>query len=138
MQEPDGHRSAKTDVNHRSGWIAKLAYVSQLARTVASLEAVSVPRQFAEIAYLYVTRSLGPLMYYEQALWQPQLNLRQKQNYLNQEQYLDKIDALNPPQYRKLSQHKLVEGFYPTSTDGSKTAEYSRLRLATLRRFRRL
>lgn len=109
MQEPDGQRTAKTDVSHRSGRMAKLAYVSQLARTVASREAVSVPRQFAEIAYLYVTRRLGPLMYYEQALWQSQLTLRQKQNYLNQEQYLERIEALNPPQYRKLSQHKLVE-----------------------------
>lgn len=109
MKEPDSHSSAEAGINHRSGRMAKLAYVSRLARTVAALEAVSVPRQFAEMVYLYVTRRLGPLLYYEQGLWQPQLSLRQKQNYLNEAQYRARIRALNPIQYQKFSQHKLVE-----------------------------
>lgn len=109
MKEPDSHSSARGGVSHLSGRMAKLAYVNHLARTIAARESVSVPRQFAEMAYLYLTRRLGPLLYYEQALWQPRLSLRQKQNYLNEAQYLARIQALNPPQYRKFSQHKLVE-----------------------------
>lgn len=109
MKESDGHSSAKAGISHLSGPMAKLAYVNQLARTIADREAVSVPRQFAEMAYLYVTRRLGPLLYYEQALWQPRLSLRQKQKYLNEAQYLARIQALNPPPYQKFSQHKLVE-----------------------------
>lgn len=109
MNEPDSDSPAKAGISHLSGRMAKLAYVNQLARTIAAREAVSVPRQFAEMAYLYITRRLGPLMYYEQALWQPRLSLRQKQNYLNQAQYMARIQTLNPPQYRKLSQHKLAE-----------------------------
>ncbi len=109
MKKPDSHGSAGDGINHLSGRMAKLTYVSHLARTVAARENVSVLRQFAEMAYLYFTRRLGPLLYYEQALWQPRLNLRQKQHYLNQAQYLEKVKALNPPQYQKFSQHKLVE-----------------------------
>lgn len=109
MKKPESQRPTGAGISHASGPMAKLAYVSHLARTIATREAVSMPRQFAEMAYLYVTRRLGPLMYYEQALWQPRLTLRQKQNYLNEAQYLARINELNPPQYQKFSQHKLVE-----------------------------
>lgn len=101
--------SSPASVNYRSGVIAKLRYMLQLAALVAQREGVGRLRQLREIIWLYSTRRLGPLLYYEQRLWRLELSMAQKQRFLNEAQYRRKIHALNPPLYQKLSQHKLVE-----------------------------
>ncbi len=80
-----------------------------LARGVADTENVGVITQFREMVYLYATRQLGPLLYFEARLWRRDLTMREKQRFLNEAQYKREIDRLNPPAYRKFSQHKLAE-----------------------------
>ncbi len=94
-------------VNYSSGVLAKLRYIFQLATIVAREEGISRLSQFGDMLWLYRSRRLGPLLYYEQQLWK--LPRAQQQRFFNEAQYRRKIQHLNPPMYQKLSQHKLVE-----------------------------
>ncbi len=89
--------------------LMKLRFILRCATNVAKNEQISVSRQFGEMAFLYLTRQLGPMLYYEARLWSRSYSMKQKMRFMNGEQYRHRISVLNPPNYRKLSQHKLVE-----------------------------
>lgn len=66
-------------------------------------------RQLAEMAALYVGRSIGP-GYYLQARWgRRALPWADKWEHVNRREYRQALARLNPVVYRKASQHKLVE-----------------------------
>lgn len=89
--------------------MGKLGEVFFLARKIKTEQGVSLFIQFCEIFYLYVSRGLGPLLYFEASLWQRDVSLAEKKRFMNAAQYRARIDQLNPKEYRKLSQHKLAE-----------------------------
>lgn len=123
--------------------MGKLGRVLSLARQIKTEQGVGLGTQFYEIFYLYVSRGLGPLLYFEASLWRRDLSLAEKKRFMNAAQYSARIDQLNPQEYRKFAQHKLAEkslltlmgfptpkfiGFY--SEDGGSDA--SGVSLATL------
>jgi len=66
-------------------------------------------RQLVEVALLYGLRGIGP-GYYVQARWgRRSIPFRDKWDHVNRREYRRFVDAINPPAYRKASQHKLVE-----------------------------
>lgn len=66
-------------------------------------------RQLAEMALLYVARSIGP-GYYKQARWgRRAVPWADKWEHVNRREYRRALARLNPVAYRKASQHKLVE-----------------------------
>lgn len=89
--------------------MGKLRQIVQLARRVRAEHGIGIASQFAQILYLYLSRRLGPILYYSAGLWRRDMTMRDKQGYLNGAQYQACIDRLNPLPYRKLSQHKLAE-----------------------------
>ncbi len=66
-------------------------------------------RQLLEMAALYLARRIGP-GYYLQARWgRASVPFADKWHHVNRSEYLRVIHALNPRDYQKVSQHKLVE-----------------------------
>jgi Sugar-transfer associated ATP-grasp len=73
------------------------------------LPQIPVWRQMLEMATLYFLRRIGP-NYYLQARWgRADLSFQHKWQHINRAQYRQLIFRLNPPAYRKISQHKLIE-----------------------------
>ncbi|MDX2465263.1 MAG: sugar-transfer associated ATP-grasp domain-containing protein [Porticoccus sp.] len=89
--------------------MGKLGKVLSLARQIKTEQGVCLVTQFYEIFYLYVSRGLGPLLYFEASLWRRDLSLAEKKRFMNAAQYSARIDQLNPREYRKFAQHKLAE-----------------------------
>lgn len=89
--------------------MGKIQQIIQYARGIRSEHGIGLFTQFAEILYLYISRRLGPRLYYSARLWRRDMPMRDKQDYLNGAQYQACLDRLNPVQYRKLYQHKLAE-----------------------------
>ena len=87
----------------------KLRFIHLTAKTIAEREGVSRLAQFAQLAFLYVTRQLGPMLYYEARIWSKGYSMKQKMRFMNSTQYRRRVAELNPPPYQKFSQHKLAE-----------------------------
>jgi hypothetical protein len=66
-------------------------------------------QQLFEMAYLYLFRGLPPSYYHSAGLWRKEIPWRDKKDHLNCREFTRRLDALNPHEYRKISQHKLVE-----------------------------
>ncbi|MBN7825054.1 sugar-transfer associated ATP-grasp domain-containing protein [Bowmanella dokdonensis] len=86
-----------------------MKFVNQASRRIQRENGISRWRQFTELGLLFVLRRLGPVMYYEARLWRPEYSLADKMAFFNGEQYLKRLNLLNPPAYRKFSQHKVAE-----------------------------
>lgn len=89
--------------------LKKLQFIYRAARSVESVEGVSRTLQLAQMAYLYLTRRLGPMLYYEAQLWSNRYTMQQKMRFMNSGQYRRRVAELNPPIYQKFSQHKVAE-----------------------------
>lgn len=89
--------------------MSKLIEIVCLARQIKSEQGIGLFIQFFEIIYLYLCRGLGPLLYFEASLWRRDISLTAKKRFMNATQYNARIDQLNPKEYRKFAQHKLVE-----------------------------
>lgn len=103
------------EVDYRTGILVKLTYISAMSREIARRENISRARILWEIFILYGTCRLGPLLYFEARLWRRDWSLRRKMGFMNAAQYRKRIAELNPPEYQKFSQHKLVEKSILTS-----------------------
>jgi uncharacterized protein (DUF2164 family) len=87
----------------------KIIHVIGLSRYIAKTENISVVRQYIEIMTLFITRQLGPVLYYEAQLWKKKFSMKQKMRFLNSAQYKKRINELNMPAYRKFTNDKLAE-----------------------------
>ena len=105
----EAKRQVPTPVSYKAGVFKKISYVIALSRYIAEQERINVFIQYSEILWLYVTRQLGPLLYYEVSLWKREVSLKDKMRYLNAAQYKKRINELNPELYRKFSNDKLAE-----------------------------
>lgn len=105
----EAKRQVPTPVSYKAGVFKKISYVIALSRYIAEQERINVFIQYSEILWLYVTRQLGPLLYYEVSLWKRDVSLKDKMRYLNAAQYKKRINELNPELYRKFSNDKLAE-----------------------------
>ncbi|KGJ96946.1 hypothetical protein GAB14E_1414 [Colwellia psychrerythraea] len=101
----------------------KVIYVIRLSRYISQRENISLLTLFLEMLVLYITKRLGPLLYFEARLWRKGLSLRKKMRYFNESQYKRRINELNPEAYRKFSNNKLVEKSILTLL-GIPTAEF--------------
>lgn len=86
-----------------------LRFIHRTAKTIAEKEGVSRPAQFAQMGFLYLTRRLGPMLYYEARIWSKHYSMKQKMRFMNSGQYRRRVAELNPTRYQKFSQHKLAE-----------------------------
>lgn len=66
-------------------------------------------RQVAEMAALRLLEGQGPGYYQLAAFWRRDVRLRDMRLHDGARAWARRVDALNPPQSRKFSQHKLVE-----------------------------
>lgn len=87
----------------------KMRFIHHAAGLVAAKEGVPRTTQYAQMAYLYLTRRLGPMLYYEARLWSPRYAMKQKMRFMNSEQFRRRVAELNPSAYQKFSQHKVAE-----------------------------
>jgi hypothetical protein len=75
----------------------------------ASAPQLPVWRQLIEMSLLYFFRRIGP-RYYMQGRWgRAEIPFRHKWQHINRTEYRRLIHRLNPQNYRKSSQHKLIE-----------------------------
>lgn len=92
--------------------MSALAFVrSWLERAHDQAEAGAWPvwRQALEAASLWATRGLGPNYYLAARFGRRHLSWRTKWRHMTPSEYRAVVDRLNPPAYRKASQHKVLE-----------------------------
>jgi hypothetical protein len=70
---------------------------------------LSFPRQVTEMTALMLLRGIGPRYYQLARFWRRGIPLRTKLAHFSDGQYRRKIARLNPANYQKVSQHKVVE-----------------------------
>jgi hypothetical protein len=103
------HIQAPKKVTFDNKVFKKIAHVITLSRYIAKTENIGLVRQYYEIIFLFITKQLGPVLYYEAELWQKKFSMKQKMRFLNSAQYKKRINALNLPAYRKFTNDKLAE-----------------------------
>lgn len=89
--------------------LARLSGYLRLMRLKAAEGHLGVGRQLAEILVLWLVRGLGPGYYLFGRFWRRELPFRDKLRHLNERAYERRLDQVNNPDYRKLSQHKIAE-----------------------------
>lgn len=85
--------------------------VSDALRLARTRGAAGKPalRQWAEMAWLWASRGVGPNMYQAGGFWARDRDLAELSAYLTAAEYRAFVAAMNPVAYRKISQHKLPE-----------------------------
>lgn len=96
-------------ITYKDSLWRKLKYIWNVSRLVQEHSGVSRKTIFREIALLYWHKRLGPLTYFEQALWREDFTMEDKLRCLTEEEYLARIAELNPPGFHSVSAHKVVE-----------------------------
>jgi hypothetical protein len=66
-------------------------------------------QQILEMAYLFLFRGLPPSYYHAAGFWRKEIPWGDKKDHLSCREFTRRLDALNPLEYRKISQHKVVE-----------------------------
>jgi len=61
------------------------------------------------MALLMLRKGIGPRYYHLARFWRPGIPLPEKLAHYSDRQYRRKVAELNPPEYQKISQHKVVE-----------------------------
>lgn len=89
--------------------MGKLSQIIRMSRRRAGEGELGVSRQLAEMAALRLLHGVGPLYYQMAGFWRRGLSWRDKTSQLSAREYRRRIDLLNPPTYRKLSQNKIPE-----------------------------
>ena len=103
------HLQAPKEAYYHAKASKKVLYVIKLSRYIAKTENISLVRQYSEIIFLFASRRLGPILYYEAQLWRTKFSMKQKMRFLNSAQYKERINKLNTPAYRKFTNDKLAE-----------------------------
>lgn len=65
--------------------------------------------QIVEMALLFTLRGHGPGFYHMAGFWRREIPWKDKWDHLNAREYRKQVFAVNPPVYRKISQHKVAE-----------------------------
>ncbi|MFN4291459.1 MAG: sugar-transfer associated ATP-grasp domain-containing protein [Permianibacter sp.] len=66
-------------------------------------------RQLLEMLVLKLCRDLGPNYYHAARFWRREVSFRDKWRHANEREYDELLFAINPVNYRKMSQHKVLE-----------------------------
>lgn len=83
--------------------------IIETSRLAAHRGGLSVSRQFVEMAFFKAFRNLGPHYYHAARFWRREIPLQRKLRHANEREYQQLLDTVNPPRYRKASQHKVLE-----------------------------
>ena len=78
-------------------------------RTKAQSGGAGIGRQLLDIALLFGVKRIGPGYYFLARLWRPTVNRGEQFDHYNESEYRRAINRLNPPEYQKISQHKISE-----------------------------
>ena len=97
------------DVRYTDSPPRKLRGIWQLSRQVSARHGVSVFKQYAEVTALFLHRGIGPLTYYEHALWRPEFTPEEKRRWLTSLEFEQRVKGLNPPGFQCVSSHKVIE-----------------------------
>lgn len=89
--------------------VRKLRYVWQLMQVVRERHGAPLRTQLQEMFILYLTRRIGPLLYFERSLWRKELPMSDKKKCLTSIEFETRLRELNPPEYRCLSDHKILD-----------------------------
>ncbi|HXH81291.1 MAG TPA: sugar-transfer associated ATP-grasp domain-containing protein [Candidatus Tectomicrobia bacterium] len=89
--------------------LAKLARLVRLTLQRSREGHLPASVQFAEMAWLMLRRGIGPSYYHVAAFWRRDVPWREKNAHLGGREYARRVAALNPIEYRKLSQNKIAE-----------------------------
>lgn len=92
-----------------TGTASKLGRYLGLARAHARDGHLPVLRQVLEMAALAALTGNGPGFYQMAGFWRRSVTWREKRAHLNANQYRRRLQWLNPPDYRKITQNKLPE-----------------------------
>ncbi|MGI4720077.1 MAG: sugar-transfer associated ATP-grasp domain-containing protein [Janthinobacterium lividum] len=82
---------------------------AQLRSGAAGQAYLPFPRQFAEMAYLFLRRGIGPGYYLQARWWRSAVPFADKLAHMNRKEYNAFIDRWNGRPYQKSSQHKVIE-----------------------------
>ncbi len=82
-----------------------LAQSQEAARTGG----LPVFQQLLEMLALKLFRNLGPNYYLMARFWRRDIPFRDKWRHANDREFIALIYAMNPPNYQKISQHKVIE-----------------------------
>jgi len=96
-------------MNDGKGVSGKVRLYWQLSRARAHEGHKSTLRQWAEMAALAVVTGNGPGFYQMAGFWRDSVSWREKCAHLNAKAYRRRVQALNPTEYRKITQNKLPE-----------------------------
>lgn len=96
-------------VDHSDSVFQKLRFILALSSIIKERTGVSRRSQFADMIRLYLRRGLGPLVYYQQNLWRPELTIKEKLGCMTKHQFYARVDELNPPAYQCVARHKVIE-----------------------------
>lgn len=87
----------------------KIRSIVSLSRKRAQEGHLPASRQYAEMIALLLLRGVGPSYYHMAGFWRRELTWSSKTGHLNRREYRQVLKALNPENYRKLSQNKIAE-----------------------------
>lgn len=93
----------------RPGWLARARAVLDQSRQRSAEGHLPVARQVGEMAWLRLTRGIGPAYYQLAGFWRRDMPWRVKAAHIGVREYRRRLARLNPEEYRKLSQHKVAE-----------------------------
>jgi hypothetical protein len=96
-------------MNDGKGVSGKVRLYWELSRARAREGHKSTLRQWAEMAALAVVTGNGPGFYQMAGFWRESVSWREKCAHLNAKAYRRRVRALNPSEYRKITQNKLPE-----------------------------
>lgn len=97
------------DLQCRESLVSDLRKIIEQSRLAASRGGLSVGRQFSEMIFLKLTRNLGPNYYHAARFWRPEIPFGKKLRHASNREYQRLLDIVNPVNYRKVSQHKVIE-----------------------------
>lgn len=79
------------------------------SREAARHGGLPVWRQLLEMLVLKLVRDLGPNYYHSARFWRREIPFRNKWRHANEREYDELLFAINPANYQKMSQHKVLE-----------------------------
>lgn len=94
---------------HTHGLFAKARKIASLSRQRAAEGHLPFLRQAIEMLTLRALRGVGPGYYHTAGFWRTDLAWKDKIGQLSAGEYRSFLAKWNPPDYRKLSQHKIAE-----------------------------
>lgn len=86
-----------------------LMRIIEASREAARHGGLPVARQLAEMLLLKLLRDLGPNYYHSARFWRRDIPFRDKWRHANEREYDELLFAINPSNYQKVSQHKVLE-----------------------------